>query len=254
MSDVLLVYVRDDAERADALADLCEGVGYTVDGFSDDALSTCAAAIIVWSPAAGASPRFREATTRAVQAGKAIVASFFILPPPFARGAPFANLRGWSGESEHTALDPLFLELDARVTNAKRAAAPVNRTAAVPAIARFAMPSIPMNAAALHPSVAALVLVAGVLVSAMSIGPSAATVKFASASPNAVPFATVTATAAEMERAPIYIPEPSDVVDPVRVSQGREPASAQPSYRRASPQDAVASPVASTRTAETLAL
>jgi len=223
MSDVLLVYVREDEERADALADLIDAVGFSVDGFSDYALSECSAAVIVWSPAAGASRRFREATARAVEAGKAVVASFFILPPPFARGAPVANLRGWSGGCADPALDALFLELDARI---KAPPKPAPRAEKIAETARFSAPPLHVDRAALNTAAAALVLGAGLFLSAMSFGGSSASAKLAPSEPGAMPLHAVTATAEEMQRAPAYIPEPADIAAPQYAPRGREPASA----------------------------
>lgn len=230
MTDVLLVCVREDVERANALAEMIEAVGFTTDNFSDEALDGAAVVLAIWSPAAGASERFREATLRAARAGKALIASFFVLPPPFAKGAPVISLRNWRGDSADATLDPLFLEIDQRIRaarNVESAQAPAqSHDEDLPAY--FAWARVAKDIHGVRNSAAAILVALGIVVSAAGAGAASASSKLAPIDVHSLPLSMVAADASALPNF-VYALEPEDLIAQQNAAlprRGREPASA----------------------------
>ena len=122
MADVLIVCVREDKSQAKALADMFERAGFTVGGApsNDAALRSCGATVVMWSQAAIRSRPFLDASQRAVNAGKAILACL-IDPPPAdsVSNSPAFDLGDWDGDPEDPNLDPLFFAVDRMVATAR---------------------------------------------------------------------------------------------------------------------------------------
>ncbi len=114
MSDVLFVCVREDVPEAEALAEVFESAGFSVDDFSEESLGDCGACVVVWSAAAQESTRFHEAFRRAVDGGKAVIAG--LLSPIAITGAPAFDLSLWNGDPDDNALDMLFETVDRMAT------------------------------------------------------------------------------------------------------------------------------------------
>ncbi|MGD9981553.1 MAG: hypothetical protein AB7H66_02870 [Hyphomonadaceae bacterium] len=110
MAGVVFVFVREDASEAETLAEAFDGAGFAITGSSVDAN---ALSVIVWSRHAARSAAFRQAAGRALETGRAIVASLDA-PPSDAGRAPIVDLSGWDGE-DSACLDPLFEAADAIV-------------------------------------------------------------------------------------------------------------------------------------------
>src|SRR5262245_4231147 len=124
MADVLIVCVRDNAREADALADMFEAVGFIVGGAPGDekALKASGAGIIIWSQASIRSRVFLEAAQSVIRAGKAVIASLIVAPPPSSVGfAPVFDLSRWNRDSDDVELDPLFFAVDRMVVAARAA-------------------------------------------------------------------------------------------------------------------------------------
>jgi hypothetical protein len=121
MTDVVLVCVRDDIERAEALAETFAAFGFSVsDRADDDGLRDCAAGVVVWSEAALASAVFVEAAQRAMESRKGVVLNLSHAQPP--AGARFSfDLTGWNGDPDDESLDRLFFTLDRMVIAARQA-------------------------------------------------------------------------------------------------------------------------------------
>lgn len=122
MSDVLFVFVREDAQRAQALAALFAAADHEIcDGPIDNAaLELCGAGVVLWSRFAIASKSFLAAAQRVLDSGKGVVASLGQPPPAWVVGhAPTYDLSQWNGDPDHEVLDPLFMAVDYRV-NANR--------------------------------------------------------------------------------------------------------------------------------------
>jgi len=122
MSDVLFVFVREDAQHAQALAALFAAADHDIgDGPIDNAaLELCGAGVVLWSRTAIASKSFLAAAQRVLDSGKGVVASLGQAPPAWVVGhAPIYDLSQWNGDPDHEVLDPLFMTVDYRV-NANR--------------------------------------------------------------------------------------------------------------------------------------
>jgi len=120
MADVLFVFVREDAARAQALAALFAAADHEVgDGPVDNAaLELCGAGVVLWSRAAIGSKPFLAAAQRALDSGKGVVASLGQPPPAWVVGnAPTFDLSGWTGDPDDERLDPLFMAVDYRVAS-----------------------------------------------------------------------------------------------------------------------------------------
>jgi hypothetical protein len=118
MADVLFVCVRADIERAEALADMFEAAGFSVDGApSDDAdVKGASAAIILWSRSSLRSREFLTTAQRYIDAGNALIACLSD-PPPVAdvNGAQVFDLSAWNGDPDDALIDPLFRAVDRSV-------------------------------------------------------------------------------------------------------------------------------------------
>lgn len=123
MSDVVMVCVRDDIERAEGLAAMFEDFGFSVsDATDDDALGACGASVVIWSDAAKTSLELAAVVERAIATRKAVVLNLSSTLAP--DGARFVfDLTAWTGDPDDEALDPLFFTLD-RMVIAGRAAPP----------------------------------------------------------------------------------------------------------------------------------
>ncbi|MFZ2031002.1 MAG: hypothetical protein WAU68_11880 [Vitreimonas sp.] len=118
MADVLFVFVREDAARAQALAALFAAADHEIgDGPIDNAaLELCGAGVVLWSRAAVASKSFLAAAQRVLDAGKGVVASLGQPPPAWVVGnAPIFDLSRWTGDGDDEILDPMFMAVDYRV-------------------------------------------------------------------------------------------------------------------------------------------
>ena len=119
MADVLFVFVREDSQRAQALAALFAAANHDIgDGPVDyAALELCGAGVVLWSRFAIASKSFLAAAQRVLDSGKGVVASLGQPPPAWVVGhAPIYDLSQWNGDPDHDVLDPLFMAVDYRVT------------------------------------------------------------------------------------------------------------------------------------------
>ena len=122
MADVLFVFVREDMQRAQALAALFAAADHEIgDGPVDSAaLELCGAGVVLWSRYAIASKSFLAAAQRVLDSGKGVVASLGPPPPAWVVGhAPIYDLSQWDGDPDHDLLDPLFMAVDYRA-NANR--------------------------------------------------------------------------------------------------------------------------------------
>lgn len=122
MSEVILVYVREDGRKAQALADIFDKAGCSIsDAYArDDELAGCGAAIALWSAASIRSRVFLTTLQRMLDAKKAVVASL-IRPPPrdWLTGGQVFNLSTWRGDKDDPRLDGLFFSVDHRVAAAR---------------------------------------------------------------------------------------------------------------------------------------
>ncbi|MBS0384959.1 MAG: hypothetical protein JSS00_06385 [Proteobacteria bacterium] len=119
MADVLFVFVREDAARAQALAALFAAAGHEIgDGLIDNAaLELCGAGVVLWSRAAINSQAFLATAQRVLDSGKGVVASLGQPPPAWVVGhAPTYDLSQWRGDPGEDLLDALFMAVDYRVT------------------------------------------------------------------------------------------------------------------------------------------
>lgn len=144
MSDVLFVFVREDARRAEALADVFESarLGVRSETLSEAALEASAAAVILWSAKAIRSQAFLIAVERALAAGKAMFACFGPPPPPEVAGeAAVFDLSAWRGKREGEAIDAMVLALN--YLSARRADAPNDEEKALAAGWTSDLPTTP---------------------------------------------------------------------------------------------------------------
>lgn len=103
MVGVVFVFVREDASDVDALADVFDRAGYSIEDDASDALS-----VVVWSRSAMRCNAFRAAIERAAQRGPVVVASLIATPPQdLASVAPVVDISAWDGRSD-ASLDQLF--------------------------------------------------------------------------------------------------------------------------------------------------
>jgi len=119
MADVLFVFVREDTQRAQALAALFAAANHDIGDSAVDnaALELCGASVVLWSRFAIASKSFLAAAQRVLDSGKGVVASLGQPPPAWVVGhAPIYDLSQWNVDPEHDVLDPLFMAVDYRVT------------------------------------------------------------------------------------------------------------------------------------------
>ncbi len=146
MSDVVMVCVREDIERAEQLADMFDDFAFSVsDDVSDEALARCGAGVVVWTDAAAASAVLAEVTARVMASGKGVALNFSGAPAP--EGAALSyDLSAWSGDPEDPELDAMFFALD-RMVVAARAACPVLQQIAEKAAAKAAPRRTPVPAA-----------------------------------------------------------------------------------------------------------
>lgn len=124
MSDVVMVYGREDIERAEQLAEMFDDFGFSVScDVTDEALARGGAGIVVWTDAARASAAIAETVMRVMASGKGVVLNFANAPAP-SDAALVYDLSSWSGDPEDPALDAMFFALDRKIV-AARAARPV---------------------------------------------------------------------------------------------------------------------------------
>jgi hypothetical protein len=120
MADVLFVFVREDAQHAQALAALFSAANHEIGDHPIDnaALELCGAGIVLWSRFAVRSKAFLATAQRVLDSGKGVVASLGQPPPAWVVGnAPTYDLSQWRGDPEDELLDPLFMAVDYRVTS-----------------------------------------------------------------------------------------------------------------------------------------
>jgi hypothetical protein len=120
MADVLFVFVREDASRAQALAALFAAADHEIgDGPIDNAaLELCGVGVVLWSRAAIGSKSFLATAQRVLDSGKGVVASLGQPPPAWVVGhAPTFDLSRWTGDADDEILDPMFMAVDYRVNS-----------------------------------------------------------------------------------------------------------------------------------------
>lgn len=172
MADVVLMCVREDIERAEALAETFDAFGFSVsDKANDDGLRDCAAGVVVWSDAALASPVFVEAAQRATGTRKGVVLNLSHAEPP--DGARFCfDLTEWNGDPDDETLDRLFFTLDRMVIAARQAKPAEMRT--VPNAGSIALPPPravrKAPAPALRAMATSLVVIGAALAAGIAIG------------------------------------------------------------------------------------
>jgi hypothetical protein len=114
MSDVLLIFVAEDLDRAEALAAACEDAGLALHDNSAEA-GPYRSALALWSEAAAASPQFHAAAHEPLVDGKALIANFTGAPAPdFMTGATAFDLSAWDGAEDAPVLAPLLTALQRR--------------------------------------------------------------------------------------------------------------------------------------------
>lgn len=144
MSDVVMIYVREDIERAEQLAEMFDDFGFSVScEATDEALARCGAAVVLWTDTAGVSPAIAEAVARVMASGKGVVLNFGSVVAP-AGAALTYDLTEWGGDPENTALDAMFFALD-RMVIAARAARPVLQQIEEQAEVKAARPPAPAS-------------------------------------------------------------------------------------------------------------
>ena len=113
MADVVFVVVREDMDRAEALAEIFAAGGCTVhEGtLNNAALCLAGAAIVIWSKLAAKSKGFVAAAERAIEEGKAVFVCFTD-PPAGLEDVPSFDLRNWDGEAKSELLNSLFFAVD----------------------------------------------------------------------------------------------------------------------------------------------
>lgn len=115
MSDVVFVCVREDVPRAEALAAIFDGGGFSIGDFQSDA---CAYAhVVLWSEAASRCPAFGDALDRATSTGQAVIATFEKSATPDEEGA--FDLSDWDGGVDSELLDRLFDAVERKVATAQ---------------------------------------------------------------------------------------------------------------------------------------
>lgn len=173
MADVVLMCVREDIERAEALAETFDAFGFSVsDKADDESLRDCAAGVVVWSDAALASSVFVAAAQRAMETRKGVVLSLSRAEPP--EGARFCfDLTEWNGDPDDESLDHLFFTLD-RMVIAARQAKPAEKGP----VQKFEPVAAPMSprvvragpAPALRAMATSFVVIGAVLAAGIAIG------------------------------------------------------------------------------------
>jgi hypothetical protein len=113
MADVIFVCVREDVDRAEALAEMFISGGCTVHegAFNNAALCLAGAAVVVWSKLAMKSRDFLAAAESAIAEGKAVFACFSEAPSSVS-DIPNFDLSSWNGEANSEHLNPLFFTVD----------------------------------------------------------------------------------------------------------------------------------------------
>ncbi len=110
MADVLLAYVREDAARAEALADTFDALGLSIGDANVDEREFHASCVrvIVWSVAASRSPSMVATAQRLIAAGDTLIAS--LVPADVGRvgDVPVFDLSEWSGRADDPRLDALL--------------------------------------------------------------------------------------------------------------------------------------------------
>ncbi len=122
MSDVYVAFVRDDQSYAEALAVALQGSGFTVSRSASvvEAVDTCGAIVVLWTPAAARSKLFIDAADRAFRAGKMVLARMGGDPlPPMFTGVEAHTLTRWSGDPESPEIDSIVFHVD-RLVNRTR--------------------------------------------------------------------------------------------------------------------------------------
>lgn len=118
MADVVFVCVREDMDRAEALAEMFASGGCTVhEGtLNNAAMCLAGAAVVVWSKLALKSKSFVATAEKAIEEGKAVFVCF-AEPPPGIEDLPCFDLREWDGEPKSEALNPVFFAVDHLATH-----------------------------------------------------------------------------------------------------------------------------------------
>jgi hypothetical protein len=114
MTDVCFICVREDVPHAEALAAVFDEAGFSIGGApQDDAdLAAAGAIVVVVSRASAHSERFTDAAQRALDVGKAVIASFVSTPPRAVGASPIFDLTNWTGDADDRTIDPLFGAVD----------------------------------------------------------------------------------------------------------------------------------------------
>lgn len=118
MADVVFVCVREDMDRAEALAEMFVAGKCSVhEGtLNRAALCLAGAAVVVWSKLAQKSRGFLNAAEAAIEEGKAVFVCFSD-PPIGIDDVPWFDLRDWNGDAKSEVLNPLFFAVDHLATH-----------------------------------------------------------------------------------------------------------------------------------------
>jgi len=124
MADVVLLCVREDMDRAEALAQMFAAGGCSVhEGtLNNAALCLSGAAVVVWSKLAMKSRGFLTAAEKAIAEGKAVFAGFAD-PPAEIDEVPWFDLRAWDGDPKSEMLNGIFFAVDHLATHNRDALA-----------------------------------------------------------------------------------------------------------------------------------
>jgi hypothetical protein len=175
MADVVMVCVREDIERAEALAEMFDDFGFSVSDVADDeTLRWCGAGVVVWTDAAKASVGLSAAVERVMASGKGVVLNFTNAVAPDGAALCF-DMTAWNGDPDDVSLDRLFFALD-RMMIVARASRPAGwRPPAAKPIAPASVAQLPARSApapAFRALATALVVIGAVVATGIAIGGS----------------------------------------------------------------------------------
>jgi hypothetical protein len=176
MADVVLMCVRSDIERAEALAEMFDDFGFSVSDCTDDTtLRGCGAGVVLWSEAARTSAELAAVVARVMATGKGVVLNFTREVAPEGAALCF-DLTAWNGDPDDAALDRMFFAMDRMIVAAR--AGRLARVSAATAPARTTVEPLPVKpraapAPALRTMAASLVVIGAVLAVGIAIGRAA---------------------------------------------------------------------------------
>jgi hypothetical protein len=175
MADVVLVCVRQDIERAEALAEMFDDFGFSVSDVSDDdALRWCGAGVVVWTEAAKASAELSAVVTRVMATGNGVLLNFTDTAAPEGAALCF-DMTEWNGDPDDASLDRMFYALDRMMIAARASRLADWQPPAEEPVAPLHVAQLPGRSApvpAFRALATALVVIGAVLSAGVAIGGS----------------------------------------------------------------------------------